>query len=332
MNVTAIFELPVPIWISTGVLGERITSGFGSVTFDVLMPTDDGPAGGPPRVEGVEVPTVVDGSLELLTWAQRFAAFPSDRDSTAVCRVVVQTNGAANRWSDPYALARAIDPWFNAVRTWAETITGQDLDPDHRVYSATAHGARLTILEPIPTTEGPIALTLETPNVIPVPADRWRHILAQVAAGTEPPLEEQLSRDSRAAFARNQLRRSVIDAASAAEIVLHQVVSTQVTTADMPNREYRKKFEALDNQPLGGLVTIVEKVGVDLGVDPASLKELSKVRDDAIHRGVTPTHQNAYDVVQASIKLLGRQGPWKRAESLPDFVSEWVEVDPGAAE
>jgi hypothetical protein len=320
--ITAIYELPVPIWISTGVLGERIRTGFGTVTFDVVMPTQDGVVGGPPTISGVPVPTLGDGA-ELLIWTQQFAAFPSDPNSTALCRVVVQTVGPGDPQEGPYDLARAIDPWFDAVRTWAEATTGQDLDPNHRVYSATSHGATLTLLDPLPNTDGPIALTLTTPRVMPVPGDVWRGILANVAAGKEPPLEEQLSRDSRAAFARGQLRRSVIDAASAAEIVLHRLISTTVTEEHMPNSEYRRRLAKLDKQPLGELVAIAEKADVDLAVDTDALNELVEIRNDAIHRGATPSYVDGYKVVQAAINLLGRHGQWKRSPLPPDYGDAW---------
>ncbi|MFH5822303.1 hypothetical protein [Georgenia sp. AZ-5] len=190
MRVVAIYELPVPIWISTEVLGEHITSGFGSVMFDVVMPSPDGPVGAAPVVEGVEIPTHQAGSGELLVWTQRFAAFTPDADaeSTALCRIIVQTRRQGGISNEPYHLARVIDPWFNAVRTWVEAITGQDLDPNHRIYDATALGANLTVLEPVLDNDGPIAFTLTTPRIIPVSAARWRHIMAQVAAGEEPPL------------------------------------------------------------------------------------------------------------------------------------------------
>jgi len=35
VTISAIYELPVPIWISTDVLGERIRTGLGPLTFDV---------------------------------------------------------------------------------------------------------------------------------------------------------------------------------------------------------------------------------------------------------------------------------------------------------
>lgn len=171
MSVTAVYELPVPIWISNKVLGECISSGLGRVTFDVFMPGIGGPVGAPPEAPDVDVPSTMAETSELLDWTHRYAAFPSDPDSTALRRVVVQTAAVERPMDTTYDLARAIDPWFDAVRTWAETMTGQDLDPNHQVFSATSHGARLTLLDPAPTIDGPIALTLSTPRVMPVGAE-----------------------------------------------------------------------------------------------------------------------------------------------------------------
>jgi hypothetical protein len=302
---TAIYELPVPIWVSTASLGERIPTGFGSVKFDVIMPLPGGPVGIAPALDGVVVPNQKPGSADLLVWVQRFAAFtPGDHtESTGLCRVVVQTTTAGLSASN-YDLIRAIDPWFDAVRTWVETQTGQDLDPKHRVYDATTHGAGLTYIHPAPTGDGPIGLTLTTPRINPVPATTWRQILTAVAAGEEPPLEEQLCRDSRAAFARGQLRRSVIDAASAAEIVLHRIISAQVSPDDLSGRQARQKLQSLDKQPLGGLVTLASDAHLDLGVELDDLEGLSKVRNEAIHRGVSPESWSALQMVQAAIDLV----------------------------
>ncbi|MCC2334253.1 hypothetical protein [Cellulomonas wangsupingiae] len=203
MGVVAIYELPVPIWISTDVLGKRLQSGFGPLVFDVLMPRQAGAVGAPPVLEGVEAPTRRADSDELLIWTQRFAAFTpgADGESTALFRIVVQTHDRGEPGNQLDILARMIDPWFDAVRTWVEAVTQQDLDPNHRVYDATVVGGNLTVLEPALTGDSPIGLILTTPRITPVAGGAWRGILARVAAGDEPPLEEQLSRDARAAFA-----------------------------------------------------------------------------------------------------------------------------------
>lgn len=288
MGVAAIFELPVPIWLSTEVLGERIATGFGSLVFDVVMPGADGAVGTSPALDGVAVPVQKHGSNELFVWAQRFAAFTpgAETESTALCRIVVQTQTSQEAYSDRYDLSRVIDPWFDAVRTWVEALTGQDLDPNHRVYSAVVYGSNLLFIDPARESDGPTGMRLTTPHILPVSAENWRTILGFVAAGKEIPLEEQLSRDSRAAFARGQIRRSVIDAASAAEIVLHRVISTKASPDDLPNRKLRQKLEALDKQPLGGLVTLAREANLDLGIDLDNLEELSEVRNGAIHHKV----------------------------------------------
>ncbi len=71
-TVTAIYELPVPIWVSCAALGGTYPSGYGRVQFDVAMPQDLAPAGGPPVIDGVEVPESLDG--ELAAWTTEYAA------------------------------------------------------------------------------------------------------------------------------------------------------------------------------------------------------------------------------------------------------------------
>lgn len=324
MRIAAIYELPVPIWIATDVLGERITTGFGSVTFDILMPSIGGAIGVPPALEGVNIPSLKSQSAELLVWIQRFAAFTpgADADSAALCRVVVQTHEAKAVDCASSDLALVIESWFDAVRTWVETITGQDLDPNHRVYTATDHGANLTFIDPASTNGGPVALSITTPRITPVPAKAWRRILRAIAAGEEPPLEEQLSRDFRAAFFRGQLRRSVIDAASAAELVISSLIRENVSADDLPDQKLRKNLKALDKQPLGGLVTLARAAGLDLGVDFNDLKDLTDLRNDAIHRARAPKSSQALRVTQAVIDLLAIHGPWRRAATLPEGYSE----------
>lgn len=124
----------------------------------------------------------------------------------------------------------------------------------------------------------------------------------------------------------------MIDAASAAEIVLHRVISTAVTAGNMPNSEYRRRLERLDKQqPLGELVAIIAKADVDLDVDTDAMQKLVDLRNDAIHRGLAPNSREAYSPVQAVLELLGRHGPWKRSGEEPQYGDEWEPVDPEAS-
>ena len=54
MNVSAIFELPVHIWVMCDALDATYSTGYGELRFSVVMPEDRPPVGGPPPVPGVE--------------------------------------------------------------------------------------------------------------------------------------------------------------------------------------------------------------------------------------------------------------------------------------
>jgi len=312
MTVVAIYTLPVPLWVSAEVLDNRFETGFRGVQFDVLTPGSQGPVGTPPGLTGYDIPKSELNRSDGLVWAQRFAAFTpgADHESTAICRVVCETRGDVLA-EDPYPLSRAIDAWFDALRTWVEVTTGQDVDPNHKVYDATVYGANLRFIRPV-REAGPVGISVMTPRVLPMTHTGWRDALSAVASGEEPPLEEMLSRDARSAFARNQPRRAVSDAASAAEIVLLDVIRKNVQVSDLPDRRSKKKFEDLENLPLGGLVSLAQLAGLDLRLKLSSLSELSQIRNAAIHRGQVPDHATASRVVQASIDLLALHGPWRR--------------------
>src|SRR3712207_440665 len=114
-------------------------------------------------------------------------------------------------WFTPdHQLAEHVNRWFDEVRTWVEVLTGQDLDPNHRVYDAESVGTGLTFIEP--PHDGALGLRITTPHVRPLRAQQWADIVGFVRDGKEPPLEEVLSHDARAAQRRNANRRAIIDA------------------------------------------------------------------------------------------------------------------------
>lgn len=70
-------------------------------------------------------------------------------------------------WFTPdHQLSEYVGRWFDIVRTWTEIVTGQDLDPNHRVYDAESVGAGLTFIEP--PHDGSLGLKITTPHVRPL--------------------------------------------------------------------------------------------------------------------------------------------------------------------
>jgi hypothetical protein len=326
VTVDAIFEFPVPIWVMTDALDTTYAAGYGNLKFNVVMPTANGPNGGPPAVPGLE------GRPELsspdVTWVHEYGAFipESYKPATALHRVAItDADGptpAHLTWFTPDAqLVEYVTPWFNAVRTWAEVVTGQDLDPNHRVYDAVAVGHGLTFLEQ--THDGAHGLQITTPRVLPVPAKEWEAILKLVSDGKEPPLEELLSRDARASQRRGAERRSILEAATAVEIVLSRHV--RGLADQLPEAQQRR---LTDRTALGGYIDIAETSGIQLAVPYEQLRQLSALRNDAAHRGEAPNNWDTGTAVQTAMDFLSAHGPYARSTEREPDGSEFVLVDP----
>lgn len=315
-------------------LDASYVAGCGELRFTVVMPSARPPAGGPPDVPGMASHTEQDG--EQVVWAQEYGAFipESLRPATAVHRVViVDVDGPLYDnlpWFTPdHQLAEHIGGWFDAVRTWVEVVTGQDLDPDHRVYDVEEVGAGLTFVEPRHT--GMMGLQVTTPRVRPLRAQEWARILEFVRDGQQPPLEETLSRDARAAHRRHADRRAIIDAATALEIALGRHVRSLAERGRLPEKQ-RKRING--QTALGGYISIAELSDIPLVVPIDRLHRLRKIRNDAVHRGAAPGHAAAGEAVQTMLDFLGGHGLMDRASKHEPDGGEWVPVDPepGAAD
>lgn len=322
MNVTAIYELPVPIWVTRSTLGETYPSGYGKLRFEVVMPQDEPPAGGAPVIDGVSMPESSDG--ELIVWTTAYAAWipESLRPATALHRIAITTVEAPTRpgrtWESPdHQLAAQIVFWFDRVRTWVEILTGQDLDPNHRVYDAEAIGAGLTFVAP--PHEGELGFRLTTPRIRPISDYQWKMILAAVRDDMEPPLEEVLLRDARAAFTRRFYRRVIIDAATAVEIVLARTLIGRAK--ELPEKQRTR----LENRPtLGAYINIAKVSNLKFEVTFEDLERLSASRNDAVHRGQSPDDLETHSLLRIATDFLGAYGPLLRVSDREPDGSEWV--------
>lgn len=326
MDARAIFELPVHIWVMCDALDMTYPTGYGELRFNVVMPDDRPPVGGPPDVSGIALRPELTG--EQVVWLQEYGAHipKSLRPATALHRVAVtDVEGPSYDhmpWFTPeHQLAEYVNRWFDDVRTWAEIVTGQDLDPNHRVYDAESVGTGLTFIEP--PHDGALGLTITTPRVLPLRAQEWADILGFVRDGKEPPLEEVLSRDARAAHRRNANRRAIIDAATALEIALGRHVRSH---ADQLPEEQRGRVSK--RTALGDYISIAEHSGLQLAVLVDRLRWLNNLRNDAAHRGAAPSHWEAGDAVQVMIDFIGAHGRLRRTGEREPDGGEWVLADP----
>ncbi len=89
MDVRAILQLPVHIWVMCDALGRAYPSGYGKLRFTLVMPGDRPPFGDPPQVPGVA--EHVRGESGQVVWTQEYGAFipESLEPATALHRVAV---------------------------------------------------------------------------------------------------------------------------------------------------------------------------------------------------------------------------------------------------
>jgi hypothetical protein len=325
MNVTAIFELPVHIWMMCDALGTTYPTGHGELRFNVAMPSDRPPIGGPPAVPGIASRPELTG--EQVVWTEEFAANIPDslRPATALHRVAMtDVKGPSydhRSWCTPnHQLAEHVSDWFDSVRTWAEILTGQDLDPSHRVYDAESVGGGLTFIEP--PHDGALGFTYALPHIRPLSAQEWAGILGFVRDGKQPPLEEVLSRDARAAHRRNANRRAIIDAATALEITLGRHVRG---VADQLPETQRNRIN--QRTALGGYIDIAEQSDLQLTVPVERLRWLNNLRNDAAHRGATPDYLDTYRGVQIMLDFLASHAQIPRIDECEPDGGEWTLID-----
>lgn len=176
------------------------------------------------------------------------------------------------------------DLWASNLQTWLEVVTGQHLTPiGHRkprmigglpIWHVSAEQSRG---EPI-TFPGRMGIKLERLPVAGVTTELLTGC-SSLALGRPPELAWLLLRDARALSAVGQHRRAVIDAATAAELAITQMMDTLLESLGAEECEALRK----KHQTLGGKIKLVERRIRPL---PADLYEnLVARRNDAVHEG-----------------------------------------------
>jgi hypothetical protein len=315
--VVGVYDLPKHVFVRPDVLGSRAATAAGPLRFDVLAPAQASDAAADVVVPP-PLPLVADDdeALAASPWVMNYGAF-TDGPAVALCRVgiVAPLENAERLRAAPWnegsrravvhdALAHGVEAWFDAVRSWIEVLTGQDLDHRHPVHDATLHGHGLTLWDG-GALSPPGLLTLTTPTVNPLDLSGWRSVLARVAGGAAPPAEHLLARDARAAAVRRETRKAVLDAAAAAELVLNGLLAQEL--ARLPDAT-RSAVQA-EHRTLGRLVDLLAKARPDVAERHDDLKHLTALRNRAAHRGAAPDYSDAVRAVDTAIGLVLRHVP-----------------------
>lgn len=321
--VSAVYELPRPIWIDNDVLGGRFETRIGPVRATLVTPNLNTETGGvgPPALTGLpdgalgrivgEHPTRIDAYDRFASvldpeWCTEYAAnhppgstalrvvgFELTEDSTRSLDGLTSFTLPSDRIHD--AASRCVEEWYVRIAEWISILTGQDLDHRHQIYDAEPVGSGFRSWGNGAWRSTSVKYSF--PEVTPVTRDQWSAVLGHVGEGKRPPLEWQLLLAGASALDRGYFRRAVTEFATAIEICLTRLVENSASSANRP-----KKTATL---PKWSEWLVAHEPGytVDEGFD-----DLVTLRNDVIHRGPEPTYDSARAAYECARRIVSTYG------------------------
>lgn len=201
-----------------------------------------------------------------------------------------------------------MDTWWDNVRTWLEISTGQRLTQvGHQQPPAWDLDSRTQIWLVSKRTKrerwrgGGDAIGPERPPVHGVDADVFAACAALSDIG--PPLAWNLLRDARALQGVGQYRRALIDAATAAELAVIELLDERLQDTELDIQ----KVLLDDNPMLGRKARLLARLGNAL---PKSFTDdLVTKRNQAVHKGVDPTWDECEAAIQAALVQVKKMFP-----------------------
>jgi hypothetical protein len=206
-------------------------------------------------------------------------------------------------------ILNTIDTWWENVRTWLEIATNQRLaqvgheasdwlNPNTRtsIWTVDESGERKPLRAGGTVVQGP-------ERVLGVTATILQDCLA--LAHIEPPLAWILLRDARALQNADQYRRSVIDAATAAELAATKLVDDLLVGTESGERA--RLLRDRSHQGLGGKAVLLRELGQ--GPPEGFKTDLVDRRNDAVHEGIDLKYREWQAAFRAALALVEQGFP-----------------------
>ncbi|WP_071288677.1 hypothetical protein [Mycolicibacterium llatzerense] len=239
------------------------------------------------------------------------------KDVVAIKRLTFAVH-AESRLVDPVARAEwgpellaqeilhNIDTWWENVRTWLEIATNQRLaqighedndwiNPHTRtsIWMIDDSGKRDQLNVGGTALRGPDRVLGVTPEIL-------RDCVA--LATTPPHLAWSLLRDARALHQAGQLRRAIIDTATAAELAATKRID-ELLTGELDPRDEKRLRKA---RTLGPKMTVLGEVGEQI---PQNFDALINARNNAVHEGIDVAYHDWDGPFGAALEFVERHFP-----------------------
>jgi hypothetical protein len=315
------FDFPAGLPCTPDVLGLRSWVHLPPHKAELCMPIETkrevGFAGAfaPPRLRGIKWFTKVNDHFshdEWFGWGSFHQGGPN-ADSwlghidSAILRVNAPDVSDEGLQDIGLTVNRSIYAWYLLLRDWLESLTHVDLGPEHAegltsgrspvetpwwVGSTRVRGERgYSLVNP------PVTIQLRgSPHVH---RGAWQRAVRETNASRRPPEAHLLLRDARAAANRRLVRRCVLDAATAAEVVLTPLLAALLDKA--LGRSTRGTLVP-DTTNISRKIPALVALGISL---PAHLqRDLFNLRNKVIHEGRNPTIGEARKALDAAAEVV----------------------------
>lgn len=209
-------------------------------------------------------------------------------------------------------MARTLDEWVGYLIEWLEVIVTVDLRPrgqSGRMTPRHVHPLTVAVDDSGAFAHYPTMSQTVGPYRSPpyVSVEHWGAAIAGANRQTRPPEEHLLLRDSRTAAARDDYRKAVIDATTAAEVALAQAIRTRLDRAPDTDAVERVMRTASGS---AGLYDLAVALGVEVGVRRGRLiDQLAAARNSAVHRGVEPTLSEMRNALTTASAIVSTVSP-----------------------
>jgi len=296
---TGIVHFPAALPVGLDALGFDETVKIGVHRVVLALPQVDQSAAliTPPQVGGRPFPDVLHNAL-LDGWGYRSSARLYYVNAAAASLLLAPTDQLAT--SDEFQnLGEAFLRWFEIVLPWAEAWSGVPLRQVGQPRGSVLHVA---------TDNGLIAGTgIHFPRVFigakPLTLGQVRAAFRRAERGERLPTEHRLIQSAWVARLEDDLRRAVIDAGTAAEVVLSSAI-----TEELRRKRIAPGFVEQTVKDANGIVGLID-LYASLGHAPAVSRgkvadQLARVRNLAAHSGRVPTAQQADLAVQHARDLV----------------------------
>jgi hypothetical protein len=303
------FTLPVPIGIRQGLLGNvsplDVDGSHGEIALP-LKPEGD--------AWGLQLPV-----LNHPVVAKRYGFTEPDPPWGSLTfkgddgTVHAQVRAVVLRFEPPVPIADIRAPllrWFQRTAEWLTALTEQDLHEGepYPFVREILYEPSLCHFDSAGELVEPHIIRLRTtypvhnPPHLLVDSAQWQRAVHEASAARFPPLPRQLLNSARAALARHRLRRSVIDAGTAAEVAAVDALRKQMSGVPAQVQD-----AVLERKTLGALVGLCQKLGVLLPSN--TLRDLVNPRNDAAHHGVDPSLKVATGAVALARQIVHSHCP-----------------------